>query len=227
MNRALKGVLWTLGAYAGLQLTARLIRRRWPEAMPASMGWLRARPLGMQLGDVPGILSALELERGQHVLEMGAGLAALSGAIADALHADGRLVAVDPEPAMLARLCETVGDLTNLTTQVADPRRLPHPECMFDRVLMGSGLGMVPQPGRVIQEAHRVLKPHGRLVVAEDALDLDFLAERTVVDLALSAGFVLCGRRGGAWHYVLVFERPAAPSFLHAPHEEHRIETYG
>lgn len=227
MNRALKGVVFTLGAYAGLQLAARLIRRRWPEAMPASLRWLRARPLGMQLADVPGIVQALELERGMHVLEMGAGLAALTGAIAEALHADGRIVALDPEPGMLQRLKEQVGELTNLTTQVADPRRLPCPDGVFDRVLMGSGLGMLPQPDRIIREAFRVLKPHGRLVVAEDALDLDFLAERTVVDMALQAGFVLCARHGGAWHYVLVFERPAAPSHLHAPHEEHRIETYG
>ncbi len=227
MNRALKGVLWTLGAYAGLQLAARIIRRRWPEAMPASLAWLRARPIGMQLADVPAIMHALELERGQHVLEMGAGLAPLTGAIAEAIHADGRIVAIDAEPEMLRRLAEQVGDLSNLTTQAADPRRLPCPDGGFDRVLMGSGLGTIPQPDRVIHEAFRVLKPHGRLVVAEDALDLDFLPERSVVDMALRAGFVLCTRQGGAWRYVLVFERPAAPNFLHAPHEEHRIETYG
>lgn len=227
MNRALKGVVWTLGAYAGLQLAARLIRRRWPTPMPATMSWLSARPLALQLADVQGILKALKLERGMHVLEMGAGLVGLSGAIAEALGAEGRLVATDRSEAMLRNLVQAAGDYTNLTTLVADPRELRSPDGLFDRVLMGSGLGGVPDPGRVLQEACRVLKPHGQLVVAEDALDLDFLSERTVTGLALGAGFVLCDRYGGAWRYVLVFERPAAPSFLHAPHEEHRIETYG
>lgn len=227
MNRALKGVWWALGAYAGMQLAARLIRRRWPAPLPAPMSWLSMRPLTLQLADVPGLLATLALERGMHVLAMGAGLVPMTGAIADALGAEGRLMATDPSPEMLERLARQVGELTNLTTLAADPRSLPCPDGSFERVLMGPGLGGVAEPAQVIREAFRILKPHGRLVVAEDALDLDFLSERTVTDLALGAGFVMCGRRGGAWRYVLCFERPAAPPYLHAPHEEHRIETYG
>jgi len=227
MNRALKSVFWTLGAYVGLQVAARLIRRRWPTPLPDAMSWLSARPLTFQMADVSRILAALERERGMHVLAMGAGLTALCAPIAEAIGADGRLVVTDRSETMLRKLVETVGELTNLTTMVADPRELPCPDGMADRVLLGSGLGGVPDPARVLQEAYRVLKPRGQLVVAEDALDLDFLSERTVTGLALRAGFVLCARHGGAWRYVLVFERPAAPTYLHAPHEEHRIETYG
>lgn len=227
MNRALKGVVWALGAYVGLQLATRWIRRRWPTPMPATISWLSARPLTLQLADVPGIRSALELERGMHVLEMGTGLVGLTRAIAEAVGANGRLTVTDRSAAMLRKLVKQVGDLTNLTTLEADPREMPCPNASCDRVLMGSGLGGVPEPGRVVREAFRVLKPHGHLVVAEDALDLDFLSERAVIDMALRAGFVLCARHGGAWRYVLDFERPAAPTFLHAPHEEHRIETYG
>ncbi|HEY9855412.1 MAG TPA: class I SAM-dependent methyltransferase [Stenomitos sp.] len=227
MNRALKGVFWTFGAYVGLQVAARLIRRRWPTPLPATLSWLSSRPLALRMPDVPWIRDALELERGMHVLAMGAGLAALCEPIAVAVGTEGRLVVSDRSEAMLHRLVERVGELTNLTTVAADPRELPCADGMFDRILLGSGLGGVPEPARVLREVFRLLKPRGQLVVAEDALDLDFLSERTVTTLALRAGFTLCARQGGAWRYLLVFERPPAPTYLHAPHEEHRIETYG
>lgn len=213
MNRAFKGALWGLAAYAGLRLGARLMRRRWARALPPP--------------EAETLLGLLGLEKGGHVLKLWAGQRSLTGPIAEAIGATGRLVAVDPDPAMLARLVEHVGDLSNLTVQVADPGDLPVPDATFDRVLMGPGPWRLPRPERKMQEAFRVLKPHGLLVVATDALDPEGRTQCRLIDLALAAGFVLRARRAGAWRSVLVFERPAAPSFLHVPHEEHRIETYG
>lgn len=223
MHRALKGVLWTLGAYAGLRLGARGIRRRWPGPMPAARDWLYGRPPGLRRLDVGAIARALDLAPGHHVLELGVPLGELTGAVAYSLGATGRLVVIDSGIA-LQRLGAAVPGLTNLSPMVADPHDVPCSEGTFDRVLMASGLGGFRQPERVAKEAFRVLKPHGVLVVAQEAFDLP---ERRVLDLALAAGFVLRSRQGGAWRYVLAFERPAAPAFLHAAREEHRIETYG
>lgn len=224
MHRALKGVLWTLGAYAGLRLGARVVRRRWPAPMPAAMDWLYGIPPGLRRLEVGAIVRALDLAPGQHVLELGATLEELTGAVAYSLGATGRLVVIDSRVAALQRLGAAVPGLSNLSPMLADPHDVPCSEGTFDRALMASGLGGFRQPERVAKEAFRILKPHGVLVVAEEAFDLP---ERRVLDLALAAGFVLRSRQGGAWRYVLAFERPAAPAVLHAKREEHRIETYG
>lgn len=227
MNRALKGVLWTLGASAGLLLGARMVRGRGPRAMPLAEDVRQGMPSGLRRLDVAKILTALDLAGGQHVLALGVLPERVAGAIADALGAKGRLLAFDSRPLVLRRLLAAVPGLTNLTTQVADPRDLPCPDGTLDRLLVASGFGGLPDPAQVAREAFRVLKPHGRLVVVEGELEAANLPERHVLDLALAAGFVLRARRGGDRAYMLVFERPAAPRFLHAPHEEHRIETYG
>ena len=76
-----------------------------------------------------------------------------------------RVVGVDLSAPMLARArAERSGLAVGLVR--ADAGALPFRAGAFDLATMILGLEFVAEPGRPLQEAHRVLRPGGRLVVA-------------------------------------------------------------
>lgn len=76
-----------------------------------------------------------------------------------------RWIAVDIEPAMLAR-CERRARERGVDVELvqADMRALPLPDGCADLVLAYSGLHMVGEPQRAVSELMRCLKPGGELV---------------------------------------------------------------
>jgi len=53
---------------------------------------------------------------------------------------------------------------------VADAQALPFGDCTFDGIVMVDVLHHLEAPGRFLQEAQRVLRPRGRLVLVEPAI---------------------------------------------------------
>lgn len=83
--------------------------------------------------------------------------------------------AVDLTPAMLARARRTAADegLGNLTFTIGDAHALPFADGPLDISVTSYSLHHMPDPGRVIREMARVVKPGGRvgiidIVVPED-----------------------------------------------------------
>ena len=98
------------------------------------------------------------------VLEIGAGTGASLGHYLKA----SRIVAAEPDPAMRARLAralERCAVPVQLSSAAAE--NLPFPAAHFDAVVSVCVLCSVRDPQRALAEAHRVLKPGGRLVVLE------------------------------------------------------------
>jgi SAM-dependent methyltransferase len=79
---------------------------------------------------------------------------------------DVRYVAIDIDPAMLARTRSkaTARGLRAVETVEADMRRLPLPDAGVDLLCTYSGLHMINDPETAISEFARVLKPGGQLV---------------------------------------------------------------
>jgi ubiquinone/menaquinone biosynthesis C-methylase UbiE len=98
------------------------------------------------------------------VLEIGAG----TGASLGHYRLASRVVAAEPDPAMRARLAralERCAVPVELSGAAAED--LPFPAARFDAVVAVCVLCSVRDPQRALAEAHRVLKPGGRLVVLE------------------------------------------------------------
>jgi SAM-dependent methyltransferase len=98
------------------------------------------------------------------VLEIGAG----TGASLGHYRLASRVVAAEPDPAMRARLS---GALERCAVPVqlsgAAAEDLPFPAARFDAVVAICVLCSVHDPQEALAEAHRVLKPGGRLVALE------------------------------------------------------------
>lgn len=66
-----------------------------------------------------------------------------------------------------ARMLAAAGSLDNCSFEEGDARRLAAPDASFDAVVISRLFVILSEPECVISEAHRVLKPGGRLFVAE------------------------------------------------------------
>ncbi|MGH9015724.1 MAG: class I SAM-dependent methyltransferase [Acidimicrobiia bacterium] len=76
---------------------------------------------------------------------------------------DAQVVGIDLSAAMLAQ----ARPKTPVLLALADAGDLPFPRAVFDTVTATLVLSAVPDPHQVIREAHRVLRPRGRLLAIE------------------------------------------------------------
>jgi ubiquinone/menaquinone biosynthesis C-methylase UbiE/DNA-binding transcriptional ArsR family regulator len=96
--------------------------------------------------------------------DLGAG----TGAVAEALAlVVDRVIAVDNSPAMLAAARRRLGAFPHVELRRGDLEQLPIESETLDAATLVLVLPYLAQPERVLQEAARVLKPDGRLLVAD------------------------------------------------------------
>jgi SAM-dependent methyltransferase len=97
------------------------------------------------------------------LLELAAGTGAVTRALAAALPAGTRIVATDRNQPMLDRAA-AVGVSQTVEWRQADALELPFDDASFDAVVCQFGVMFFPDRPKAFAEAHRVLRPGGRLV---------------------------------------------------------------
>jgi SAM-dependent methyltransferase len=177
--------------------------RRWsrgsPRPLPASLRWILAVPRP------PGALRrALQPQRRERILELGPGLGQQAVQVAEWVGPDGRVDMLDVQQEMLdatASRAERNG-VGNVVAALADASgRLPYDDGTFDAAYLSSVLGEIPDREETLRELHRVLKLGGRLIVAEVALDPDFIPAGRLRALGEEAGFHFDRRLGPPFAY--------------------------
>jgi SAM-dependent methyltransferase len=106
------------------------------------------------------------LEPGERVLDLGSGAGTDSLVAALQVGPEGTVTGIDMTPAMLekARAGAATLGLENPTFVEGEAERLPFPDASFDVVVMSFGLLHLAHPDQALAEAHRVLRPGGRIV---------------------------------------------------------------
>ena len=115
-------------------------------------------------------LSVAALQRGQSVLDVGCGTGVLTRLAAKAVGATGRAVGTDASPQMIAVAAKNSARMaTPIEFLVAPIERLPFADGEFDAALSSLMLHHLADDlkDRGLAEVRRVLKPGGRLVVAD------------------------------------------------------------
>lgn len=210
-----KNVLWTILLMVGgllffwlvlLKLILQLKKGRGTPC-PASWSWIVDNPI--RRWDVRHALTRAGLRTGETVLELGPGPGAFTVDAARRVGPEGRLIAVDIQPEMIAQVEARVqaAGVTNVETRVASAYELPIEDGTVDRAFLITVLPEIPDPVRALREIYRVLKPGGIVSTTEEFLDPDYPRRKTTIAWARAAGLELAERYGNWWNYTLNFRR--------------------
>lgn len=185
-------------AVAG-DVLARRFSRSEPTPLPYALRWELAipRPAG-------SLRRALAARTGERILEIGPGLGQHAVQVAEYVGPTGRIDVLDIQQEMLdatAARAERRG-VHNVVAALADSSgQLPYEDASFDAAYIVTVLGEIRDPQHALAELRRVLKPDGRLIVGEIALDPDFIPARQLRSMADAAGLRLARRFGPPFMY--------------------------
>ena len=174
---------------------------------PASLAWLVDNPIRRRY--VPLILDQVGIRPGERVLELGPGPGAFTVEAALRVGPEGKLIAVDIQPQMIAQVEQRVrqAGLSNVETHVADAHDLPLEDGSVKRAFLVTVLPEIPDQARALAELYRVIRPDGLLSITEEFFDPDYPFACETIRRVEAAGFRLEHRFGNLWRYTLNFRR--------------------
>ena len=203
--------LGLIGLIILISLIWRLASRRQELPCPSWLGWMveMDNPF-TEVNRAAIIVEHLGLELGMRVLDAGCGPGRLTLPLAAAVGPQGQVFALDIQEEMLSRTRGKVlsAGLDNVEYIRAGLGEGKLPSEHFDRALLVTVLGEIPDQASALQEIYRALKPGGILSVTEVIFDPHFQRQARVEQLAEAAGFRKHDRFGRKLAYSLHFQKP-------------------
>lgn len=175
---------------------------------------LASVPRGAYLGEGSGVpVRYADLKAGETVVDLGAGAGMDTFLAANRVGPTGRVYGFDLTPDMLERARKNAadGNYGNVTFQQADIEHLPLPDGSADAAISNCVINLTPDKTAVYREIFRVLKPGGRLSVADIVLRGDAASIRAF--RAKSGPDVWCACVSGALEEKEYFDAIRAAGF--------------
>lgn len=157
------------------------------------------------------IVSSLKLQPGMKVLDAGCGPGRVTIPLAKAVGTSGSVDALDVQDKMLSIVAEKAkrANLSNISTikaKLGDSQlRTNH----YDRMVLVTVLGEIPNQEEAMAELYRALKPGGLLALIESIFDPHYQRLKSVESIAKEAGFKQIKVIGNKLAYLALFEKPS------------------
>jgi arsenite methyltransferase len=109
------------------------------------------------------------LAPGERVLDLGCGAGTDSLVAAQMVGPEGRVAGIDMTPAMLAKARAAAAEMgaTNIEFLESEAEQLPFADDSYDVVVSNGVIDLIPDKDAVFAEIHRVLRPGGRMQIAD------------------------------------------------------------
>ena len=196
-------------------------------ACPASLSWLVQNPYMRAVAGPGKIFDRMGLKTGMKVLDVGAGPGRLALPAAQRVGTSGAVVALDLQSRMLEKLklrAEAMA-IDNIRLVNASAGGGAVERDYFDRALLVTVLGEIPNKHEALVEIYRALKRGGILSITELMPDPHYLSRKVVRTLCSSAGFREGASFGNWFTFTINFVKPKNASQKRASGVHTRTET--
>lgn len=209
----MSSVIWILVITIIIFITWRFASRRQSLPCPVWLRWLVELDNPFTKANRSAVIvEHLDLKPGMSVLDMGCGPGRVTIPVAQKVGKQGKVIAVDIQAGMLRRAKEKANKagLNNIQFIQAGAGEGKLENTQFDRALLITVLGEIPNREIAVKEIFEALKPGGLLSITEIIFDPHFQRQSTVRKIAQQAGFLEKALYGNAIAYTLHFEKPTA-----------------
>lgn len=157
------------------------------------------------------IIDYLDVQPGMRIIDIGCGPGRVTIPLAQKEGAHLEVVAMDIQQGMLDRVRQKAKDMhfeniDYLNGAIGEGKLASN---NYDRALLVSVLGEIPNQSSAFEEIFQALKPGGVVSITETIFDPHFQSKRKVVQLAQAAGFKEKKTIGNWVAYTAHFERPS------------------
>ena len=173
--------------------------RRNPMPFPVALTPLLESALRRRFMAPDRLVEHLSLTAGMRVLEIGPGGGVVTAALAQVL-APGQLVCLDIQPGMLAKVRTRLRAAPPMLV-CGNATMLPFRDASFDRIVLVTVLGEVPDCGAALRELARMLREDGVVAITESLPDPDFIGHQRLLREAGAAGLTPMTRTGSWFSY--------------------------
>ncbi len=210
MNAALIILLVIAALLIGAALWWRRASRFRSLPCPTWFAWFLESSFWANIRRMPPSLGRLDLNPSMRVIDVGCGPGRLTIPVARAIEPDGEVVALDIQEGMLERLRKRAdaAGLKNIRPVLGGIGQVEIESNSFDRALLVTVLGEIPDREAALREIYRILNLGGILSITEIFPDPHYQTRSTVRTLCEAAGFQLAKEFGHVLAFTINWVKP-------------------